>query len=864
MLRAPHENNHHPAHLYIDTVSHFKLFIDEAHQVVTKQGPTPIILDTRGSSDCWLEKRREIDGDKFYKNDESSGVTVIVMNVMVRGKRRRTQDVVGEDKLAFINVKKMIEREQGGEPKLPASFWRLLRHAKVIVIGENIVKHLKRLENSYTDRTAGILFSTFEDLTNRYLSQRQYQVDKQIWDFDLDPFINSGLLTNFHRVYPTKTFFRNPYEVDPTLWDNLEVRRISQTTHALNKVFFGAGLITDILRWFVKWDCSLSAMCQTYPECKKVSRIDFRQRDAVMSYRYPPDKVHRLCNHPEPDKRITNVWFEEVLWPITPGDTSKIGDRIPEVGEEGDPRREQEAIAKKRRRTDPYFKRSREMEVSDVSDEDDADEVVGRIREAKAATVARGKEVARVIAEDEKGAVKRICDPNDWTQLKELAKEDANDDPLFFSTILLNLDRARNHRAIRELSAFYATRAEDGQKEIVINSLGSVGFFAKTNQMTAFMMMSKMRLAHFHPTTLFQLQAPPAHIANFVAQLPDVCDRILIIRYLCAYYGLPLDERHVQIEACDWFFRPHRASYLKKDGPIVELVRALCQATNIELAEDFFVVGRHSYICEVIEHGRQGYVSVTNATRMIIAQIGEENYFDGRDGCLMAAPWPKVAELIADHYGVAGTASRVLRYDDNRAKMVQCQRGLHKIQDAESLHVMREMPEVEAMMASMADADILHLLLQENRDPRAFTIDPQFVAVSAPDKPSFAFFPISIRGEEKGVIENFLSSKTLFCRKPGFAKRYLAKPGRDLLVANGADLLQTFAGGRDNESLADFVWEKRFCSLCKFEWHTDPLTDEQRDHVVYLMDMVRAFFERIGLAAIRDVAKVLKHPEMNQ
>ena len=79
------------------------------------------------------------------------------------------------------------------------------------------------------------------------------------------------------------------------------------------------------------------------------------------------------------------------------------------------------------------------------------------------------------------------------------------------------------------------------------------------------------------------------------------------------------------------------------------------------------------------------------------------------------------------------------------------------------------------MIADLA-AEVITIVCWENRDPRAFTIDPQLIAFSAPDRRTYAYSPISISGEPKKAIEDFLATRTLLSRSPGPLKRYLARP----------------------------------------------------------------------------------------
>ena len=860
MIRAPYEDGHFPSRHYVETLSQLKEFTEDCLEVVRK-GPTVIVLDTRGSSDRWLDKRRELDGRQARKNEESSGVTAILLKVLVVGNGGKFWQDYGDGPMAFINMQLIVERDMYGNPSLPRSFIELLRHRNSIIVGENVVKSLKRIENSFTPQLDEVIFVTSEDLVNRYEDKRYYWEGQSEWEFDLDPFKNRGLLSNFHRVFKG-TFFRNAYEAAPALWDDISKPRISQVAHALNKVFFGEMMLRSVLNHFVKKDMSLSAMCQVYPACKKTTRKDFRMEVATEAFRDKP-RIHRdrdgMPAYSSVDRAARNWWFEETVWPYTPREASSGLNRAVEDDEPGNPREEQAETRKKRRRTDPYFREQREYAVSDVSDDDDdADEALRAVRRAKARAVARGKSLAKTISADEKGR-DRICDPANWARLSELAKLDEDDDPLFFATLLKNLNWQCETRAVKNLCAFYAGRESDAMKEAVLNSVAADGLFKKDGPFSAFSAMQKMELKVFHPSTLLQMSLPAWKLGEFVAKLPDICSRIDVINYLCEYYSLTYDERHMQLEACDFYCRSNRAFYLKRTDMIKKALFGVCSKCGLAPRDEYFRTDRRSYINEVIEEGRQGHISIENAVRMIKAHVGEDRWHDAKDAVAMAAPWPKVAKGLSKEYNQSGNPTTIQNCDDNLAVKVKCRLELHEFHTDVFPSILRELPEVEEMKAVMAEAEVLVILTYENKDPRAYSHDLQLVTFTAPNRPTYAYFPVSISGDPRQAIGDFLLTKTLLAKRPDTVKRYLAEPGEEVRIANGAELLMEHTGGRDEESLVDFVWSKRFCSLTVSEWMVDPLTVKQSFHVGYRMNAMRDFVGKVGVEAIKAITKVVKY-----
>ena len=164
----------------------------------------------------------------------------------------------GRDKLAYIEIQKIIEEELDGIPNLPEEFGDLLKSPMVMILCESAPKHLKRIENSFFVKLNGVLYLTLNDLVRRYKDYRREMLD-HIWLFKLDPWDNDGLLINFHEVFRVETFFKNPYEV---LADHSEIKEIrpSQIKHGLNKMHFTGMLIGRILEYFVHWNLSLSVM----------------------------------------------------------------------------------------------------------------------------------------------------------------------------------------------------------------------------------------------------------------------------------------------------------------------------------------------------------------------------------------------------------------------------------------------------------------------------------------------------------------------------------------------------------------------------------------------------------------------------
>ena len=132
-LQAPYETGEKsPKDYLIDTLDRFVEFLDSAIELANRQ-PTVVCLETKGNTNFWVKARKRLDGQNYYKNDESSGVTVILFNILKKD---------SENMVAFVDVKTIIENELDGIPNLPDTFRDLLRHEQTLLTGENINKHL--------------------------------------------------------------------------------------------------------------------------------------------------------------------------------------------------------------------------------------------------------------------------------------------------------------------------------------------------------------------------------------------------------------------------------------------------------------------------------------------------------------------------------------------------------------------------------------------------------------------------------------------------------------------------------------------------------------------------------------------------
>ena len=124
MLRSPFDTGKIPVRdKVIEDMESFRSLCRAGLEVV-KKGPTVVVMETRGRSNLWVTARKRLDGDDYFKNDESSGVTIILLNIMNR---------FGEDIIGFVNIKKIINDELNGDPCVCPEFVELISAKKVTV-----------------------------------------------------------------------------------------------------------------------------------------------------------------------------------------------------------------------------------------------------------------------------------------------------------------------------------------------------------------------------------------------------------------------------------------------------------------------------------------------------------------------------------------------------------------------------------------------------------------------------------------------------------------------------------------------------------------------------------------------------------
>ena len=68
------------------------------------------------------------------------------------------------DLFAYLHIGKIIENEAGGRPILPEKLASVITHPKALFVGENVARHLMRIENSFFSTLDNVRYLGLSDL----------------------------------------------------------------------------------------------------------------------------------------------------------------------------------------------------------------------------------------------------------------------------------------------------------------------------------------------------------------------------------------------------------------------------------------------------------------------------------------------------------------------------------------------------------------------------------------------------------------------------------------------------------------------------------------------------------------------------
>ena len=809
MLQSPYDTGKISAKSkVVDTYDSFKKLCQDGLDVL-KKGPTVIVLETRGRSNLWAQARKQLDGDSYQKNDESSGVTVIFLNIM---------DRQNDDIIAFVNIRKIVDEELNGEPRTPPEFKELICHEKGILIADNLLKHLKRIENSFFNRLNGPLYVTLHDLVERW-RRHKWEINDHIWDIVLNSGENNGLLFNFHEVFAEETYPKNPYEALSD-WDNLKIPRQAQIVYGLNKVHFTMLLIQRVLRYFVHSGLSLSIMGTVFPKYAFGERVDFRNQDACEQGTLPPK------------------WFEEIKWPSCVEERYGECSRVEGIGDPDAVRLEQQKWEKECMEGARGLGEKRKLVVSDVSDDEDGDK----------AHIKRRMDNNEIRRRAER-AIRRLKENSSQATIKEVLGFVGPDPVLFFSIVINGFNNSNYCSLIRHIIDFILTIDWPcNRKEKLVAKLAFDGFFYNSPDFTAFKMINRLKVLNPSPEMLLLYDVNGVLIADYIGLKNEISQR-RCLQFLEEYLLMPKVSRQSLLEECPFFARRDMGRYLFHDAKIEFWIRRICGRCNIMPGPTYYRGKRSAFVDSLIESGREGRMSAENAARLVVAHVGDD-FHDKRDSIIITARWPKLARLLHKGWNLIGRAPRFVHCDQNLVQDPACRQSLHEKQRDREISYIRSSADFDQMELECASEQTLIVESRPNKNPRCFENDPGFVLFRAPNGRVFGYFPGNLRNEDHRRILEFFSGRTIFTRTTDFIRLYLTQHATDAAWINGAKLAEELTRGRTDDAVASLVWNCRFCGTTREEWFVDPLSEVQENHAAYGINLVSDLFSHVGQDAV--------------
>ena len=248
---------------YIDTMDRLNAFCDEVLNEL-EEGPTPIILETKGDSNMWKEQRRQLDGEGMFDNGEPAGVNVMFMRLMSRRFGRY-------DRYACIHIGKILMNEGNGKPILPERLHAIFYDENSLWFGENISKHLLRVESSFYKELNGPKFLGLTDFVSRWYKQKYQDIKGDL--FQINPFRSNGVLANYHDVFKGKTYFKN-VAASASNWNSIEELDDEQIFYGLISLWAQQEMFEQVLTYYNEMGFQLSCMFTIFPRRVYDDRVD--------------------------------------------------------------------------------------------------------------------------------------------------------------------------------------------------------------------------------------------------------------------------------------------------------------------------------------------------------------------------------------------------------------------------------------------------------------------------------------------------------------------------------------------------------------------------------------------------------------
>ena len=794
-------------HSFINTKERLNILCDELLELLA-EGPQIIIFETRGDSELWDRERRRLDGDNYYRNQESAGVTSFALRVVRRN---------GQQPYAFVHMAKIIMEESNGIPNPTEKLKLLFNDENAIWVHENISSHLMRTENSFFCKLNGPRYISLSDLIRRW-----WRYKRDMFDFYISPYSSTGLIENFHTIFPGETFVYDPFECYAPC-NSCETVRPSQFLFLNTNAWAAGAICRQVTEDFEKWGLQLSCMVTVYPRRCESGRED----EIFLEFRRNPD------NRPKEwwrEKKWPNVtWDKTTSCPYGLGDPDKIRDLQKEEWEEKNRAIPVGRRQLKRRRLDRGVANT--DFVAPFQKEDD---------EALKELQTQAKKVGR--------SLHTYMNDDVLARLLKVEKGDEKD----FAMALIKA--ITNRGVIKRVLLFYAEYCKwpTNRKTRLVEKLVADGYFAEKPSIGLVALMSGIGLNNPEPRLFLLFKSNDAAYVDYFAGLTCVAKRDILI-FLSKYLEVRMEERIIQLQSYPYYRKDLLKTLIRFDDEIVTLMESLCKVTKLPPTRSFFRYRREAFINTLIEHGANARLTVENAIKQAVAYAGP-NWHDHCDMVVALAKWKPVAEGVKEKTNAWNNVPQIYCVDPNLAKEPECRTILHQNQSLEAVYIINDDKSLD--WARKEGAGKFHYVyILPNKNPRIITDTPSMVAIKAQGSRVFAFFPQLCDPELLKKIVDFLSRSPVASRNLKLAKSFFREYGPLPQLMDVVAACQKEFQGKTNEAVCEFTYGHRFCPIAREEWMEPPLTFLQEKHLAYYMEMIDRLIGKIGADKLAKVGR---------
>ena len=789
-------------HSFINTKERLNILCDELLELLL-QGPQIMILETRGDSELWDRQRQRIDGEEYYRNQESAGVTSFAIRVVRRDNRQP---------YAFVHIAKIIMEELGGIPTIPEKLELLFNDENAIWIHENISSHFMRLENSFFCKLNGPRYISLSDLVRRW-----WRYKRDMFDFPINPYFSAGLIENFHTVFENETFVYDPFECYAP-WESCSKVRPSQFLFLSTNAWAAGAICEQVLKDFENWSLQLACMVTIYPRRCESEREDILWLNAYGKPENCPKEWWK-------ERKWPNVaWDKTTACPYGLGDPDRIRQLQKEEWEE---RNRSVPIGRrqlKRRRLDRCVADTDVVAPFQKEDEEAVKNVQIQARKV-------GKSLHSSMNDDVLSRLLRV----DEVHMKD------------FAMALIKV--IPNRGVIKRVLEFYGTWPNN-RKTRLVEMLVADRYFAGKSVIGLVTLMNHIGLINPEPRLFLLFKTNDGGYIEYFVTLTESAKRNVLV-FLSRFLDARMEERIIQLESYPFFQKDLLKSYIRFDEEIITLMESLCKATKQQTcpSRSFFRYRRETFINTLIEHGANARLTVENAVKQAVAYAGH-NWHDQCDMVVALSKWKAVALGVKEQTNAWNEVPQIYCHDPNLATEPECRTILHQHQALEAVYVVNDKKSLDWAKKEGEGRNYHYVYILPNKNPRRFTDMPSMVAFKAQESRVFAFFPQQIEPSLLKEIGDYLMSRPMATRNLKTTKAFFRIFGPFPQFIDIIEVCKKEFQGKTNEAICNFVYGHRFCPIAREEWMEPPLTYLQEKHLAYYMEMVDRLIVKIGVVKV--------------